>query len=346
MGGGGFGQPPIEKAEQLAERVAPEAARTVNVINAPMMHGGGQWPSFIVLFGGGTVVVNCERHFDGASVWRMVERERATSIMVVGDAMARPLADALAAPGASYDLSSLLSVGSGGALFSPAVKEDLKRLLPHVILAESLGSSESGLDAVTFLEDRDLEAGARARFALGPHLGVFDDDLRPVAPGSGAVGRLARRGHIPVGYHNDPARTAATFPVIDGERWVMPGDHALVDADGTVHLLGRGSVCINTGGEKVWAEEVEAVLKRHPAVYDAVVVGVPDPRWGQQVAAAVQLRAGRQIADDDELARHCRSFLAGYKVPRRVRVVDEVVRHPSGKPDYRWAASVAVPALT
>jgi 3-oxocholest-4-en-26-oate---CoA ligase len=184
-------------------------------------------------------------------------------------------------------------------------------------------------------------AGAHPRFTMGDETTVLDDDLRPVVPGSGVVGRLARRGRVPLGYHKDPVKTAATFPVVDGERWAVPGDLATVEEDGTITIFGRGSVSINTGGEKVHPEEVESALKGHPAVFDAVVVGVADERWGQRVAAVVQLREATPAPSIDELAAHARETLAGYKVPRSVVVVDEIVRSPSGKADYRWAKATA-----
>jgi acyl-CoA synthetase (AMP-forming)/AMP-acid ligase II len=169
---------------------------------------------------------------------------------------------------------------------------------------------------------------------------VFDDDMRPVVPGSGVIGRLARRGRIPLGYYNDPQKTAATFLTVDGVRWVVPGDLATIESDGLITVFGRGAVCINSGGEKIFPEEVEAALKAHGDVLDAVVVGVPDERWGQRVAAIVQPRTGSKLTLD-QLEAHCRTRIAGYKVPRQLKVVDEIARHPSGKPDYRWAAAVA-----
>jgi 3-oxocholest-4-en-26-oate---CoA ligase len=338
--GGAFGtMGPIRQPQELADRASALRRPVRWLLPAPLHHAGGQWGSLSALLSGQTLVQWTGEHFDADALWRLVEQEKVHNIGIIGDAMARPMADALAIAGGGYDVSSLVSFGSGGAVFSVPVKEDLKRLLPGVILAESLGSTESGLDAVSLLESRDLRAGARPRFLPGDSMAVFDDDLRPVKPGSNVIGRIGRRGHIPLGYYKEPEMTARVFPVINGERWAIPGDYAMVEPDGFVHLLGRGSNCINTGGEKVWAEEVEGALKQHPAVFDAVVVGVPDPLWGQQVAAIVQQREGRELALEDLIA-HCRRSLARYKVPRRLQLVDEVVRHPSGKPDYRWAATI------
>jgi fatty-acyl-CoA synthase len=338
LGGGGFGQPPITTPEQLAARIPAEDARAVPMVNAPLMHGGGQWMVLITLYGGGTVVLNCDRHFDPDRVWRTVERERCNSVMVVGDAMARPLAEALAAPTASYDTSSVIVVGSGGAILSPAVKEQLRAQLPNAAVMDSFGASETGA-AGSVLDTQGPAAGPR--FTMGEFMTVLDEDVRPVAPGSGVVGRLARRGHIPLGYYKDEEKTAATFvTAADGTRWVVPGDFAVVEADGTITLLGRSSVCINSGGEKVYAEEVEAALKSHPGVFDAVVVGVPDDRYVERVAAVVRPRRSAWPSLE-ELQEHTRRRLAGYKLPRLLVLVDSIPRTPAGKPDYRAARTVA-----
>jgi acyl-CoA synthetase (AMP-forming)/AMP-acid ligase II len=259
---------------------------------------------------------------------------------VVGDAVARPLIDTYHAGGgaSAYDTSGLLSIGSGAAPLSPATKAELQALFPTARIADGFGSSETGAQA------RNLGDGRFAPYDADNT--VLDDTaFEPVVPGSGAVGRLARRGHIPLGYYNDPAKTAATFVERDGERWALTGDVATVLQDGTIRIFGRGSQCINTGGEKVYPEEVESALRTHPAVYDALVVGVADPRWGQQVTAVVQPRAGATLSLDD-LVAHCRPALAAYKLPKALVLVDEVVRSPVGKPDYRWAAEVAAAGLT
>jgi 3-oxocholest-4-en-26-oate---CoA ligase len=338
LGGGGFGQPPIAHAKELADRVAAEDARSVQMVNAPLMHGGGQWVTFITFYGGGTIVLNCQHHFDPDEIWRLIERERCTGVMVVGDAMGRPLAEALAAPGASYDTSSVVVFGSGGAILSPAVKDQLRAQLPNTMVMDSFGASETGAGGSVY-DTQGPAAGPR--FTMGEFMTVLDDDANPVTPGSGEVGRLARRGHIPLGYYKDDEKTAATFMTSpDGTRWVVPGDFARIESDGTITMLGRGSVCINTGGEKVYPEEVEAALKSHPDVFDAVVVGVPDERLVERIAAIVQPRPGT-TPTLEMLQDHCRTKLAGYKVPRQLVVTDELVRTPVGKPDYRWAKRVA-----
>ena len=334
--GGNPGGPPIEKPEDLARHAANDQA--VYLVNAPMMHGGGQWVALICFYIGGKTVLNTSRHFDADEVWRLVEQEGVHSVSIIGDAMGRPLAEALAEADGRYDTSTVFVIGSGGAILSHPVKQQLRAQLPNAIILDSFGGSETGHNGSGL--DADAEA---PRFAMNDQTAVFDDELKPVVPGSGVVGRLARRGHIPLGYHKDPEKTAATFLEIDGERWVLPGDYATVEEDGTVTLLGRGSVCINTGGEKVYPEEVEAVLKAHPDVFDAIVVGIPDDRWGQKVAALVQPRPGARPAADD-VAAHCRTKLADYKTPRKVVFLDELVRTPVGKPDYRWAKDAAVAA--
>ena len=332
LGGGNFGGDPIRRPEEIAGNAAKEPRATLLAI-APMMHGGGQWTTFNAFFAANSLVLYTGASFDPNQIWRLVERERVTSLSIVGDAMGRPLAEALAGSGASFDLSSLTSLSSGGAILSKAVKQQLREQLPKVPILDSFGASETGYNG-TVLDLAGPPAGPR--FTLHPETTVLGDDDRPLSPGSGVVGRLARRGHVPLGYHKDPVKTAQTFPVIDGVRWVVPGDFATLEADGTLVLLGRGSVCINSGGEKVFPEEVEAALKSHPDVFDAVVVGVPDARFGEAVAALVTPRPGC-APGLEALAAHCRARLAGYKAPRALVCVDEIVRTPAGKPDYRWA---------
>ena len=230
------------------------------------------------------------------------------------------------------------------AVLSPSVKEQLLELLPNVMVVEAIGSSEGGMNGLVAQAKGQVQEnkGGGPTVQPGRDTLVFDEDLNPLEPGTGVIGRLARGGNIPLGYYKDEAKTAATFvTAADGKRYVMAGDFATVEADGTITLLGRGSVCINTGGEKVFPEEVEGVLKGHPAVYDALVVGVPDERWGNAVAAVVQVREGEDAPTIDELAEHCRQQIAGYKVPRHLLVVPEIQRSPSGKPDYPWASRTA-----
>lgn len=338
MGGGdplSLGQH-ITAPEELAGRVLHPGITTLAI--PPFMHAAGHWLAFSTLFGGGKLVTLEGGTFDPAEVWRLVEAEKVNAIVVVGDAMARPLLDRLADGADDHDLSSLIAVGSGGAVLSPSTKAQLAQLLPGRIVADLFGSSETG----------QLGGEAPADDPFGPprlrvdgRTTVLDANLEPVAPGSGVVGHLARGGHVPVGYLGDPAKSAATFVEHGGRRWSLPGDMASVEADGTIVILGRGSLCINTGGEKVYPDEVEAALKGHPDVADAVVVGVPDERFGQRVAALVQGRPGR-VVDPEAVRAFLRGSLSGYKVPRQVFVVDQVRRSPSGKPDYPWAQQHAL----
>jgi acyl-CoA synthetase (AMP-forming)/AMP-acid ligase II len=259
---------------------------------------------------------------------------------LVGDASARPLLDTVAAHPERWDTSSLLLLGSGGSILSGDAKAALMAAFPSVLaIVEGIGSSESPAQAVA-LTTRAGAPSPSLTFAAKAETIVVDDDLRPVARGSGIVGRLATRGRVPLGYYKDAARSARTFVEIDGARWSLPGDMATIDADGTVHLLGRGSMCINTGGEKVYPEEVEAVVKGMDAVADAVVLGAPDPRWGQRVVAIVATARGAAPPTLESVQDHCRAHLAGYKVPRALFVVADVARTSAGKPDYAWAQGV------
>jgi acyl-CoA synthetase (AMP-forming)/AMP-acid ligase II len=325
---------PISAPEELVGRILPQPI--VALAAPPFMHAAAHWLAWNQLLSGGKLVTTRSGAFDPAEIWSLVDRERVGMLLVVGDAMATPLADELAARRDRTAAASLFAVVSGGALFSGATKQRLAELLPGRLILDGLGSSETG----TLGTEAPGSAPGSARFRVGPDTAVLDEAMRPVARGSGTVGQLARRGHIPLGYWKDEEKTRATFLVVDGERWALPGDLATVEADGRVRLLGRGSLCINTGGEKVFPDEVEAELKAHPGVLDAVVVGVPDPRWGQRVAALVQPRPGAELAPE-ALRAFCRGRLAGYKIPRDVLLVERVERSPAGKADYRWAAEVA-----
>jgi acyl-CoA synthetase (AMP-forming)/AMP-acid ligase II len=331
--GGGFdfytGQP-IEDEWQMS-RTGAQGDPVVWFTVPPLIHAAAQWPMFQALFAGSAVVLTPQ--FEPADVWRQVAEHKVNILVITGDAMARPLLDVL--PDSSYDRSSLFSIGSGAALFSPAVKRECLRLLPGVIITDSVGASETGFSGISIVDKDKLPDGG-PRIARGAETVVLDEDNRQVQPGSGVIGRLARSGHIPLGYYRDPQRSAAMFVEADGVRYAVPGDQATVEADGTIHLLGRGNMCINTGGEKVFPEEVEATLKAYPDVFDALVIAVPDHRYGQRVAAVVQPRAGVEL-DLAALTEHARAHLAGYKVPRSFWVTERITRLPSGKPDYRWA---------
>ena len=331
---------PAENPEQFATEAAANPGALRLMALGPMMHGGGQWVMGNAHVAGGTLVLYCGRRFDPDAVWDLVEAAGVHSVGTIGDAMARPLAEALANPTRDRDLSSVISIGNGGAPLTAKVREQLREVLPpNVIILDSYGASETG--AATARYDTG-EGHSSPRFDANEDTTVLSDDGRVC--GVGEVGMLARKGYIPLGYWNDPVKTAATFKEVDGQRWVIPGDYARFEDDGSISLLGRGSVSINTGGEKVYPEEVEAALMHHPAVFDAVVVGTPSERWGEQVTALVQIREGH-VGDVDEIRDTCRRHVADYKVPKDVIVVDKVVRTPVGKADYVWAKRTAAELL-
>lgn len=331
---GRAGKPKAETPQDVAAD-ALAASGHVMMGLAPMMHGGGQWSMWNTFYMGNTYLLWTGRRFDPDTVMALVEQEKVLSLSVVGDGMARPLADWYEEHKDKYDVSSLLAVSNGGAPMSAPVRNQLEKVAGLFVI-DSFGASETGAAA------RQAGApGGATRFASSATTTVLDDALRPVEPGSGTVGRLAVSGHIPLGYHGDDEKTLATFLIDpDGRRWVLPGDFALIEADGTLTLLGRGSATINTGGEKVFPDEVEAALKSHPDVFDAVVVGVPDPRFGQKVTALVVPREGAKPTFD-ELSTHARTLIAGYKTPKDIHLVDAIERTAAGKVDLRAAKARA-----
>lgn len=331
--GGNPGGEPLPSAADLVPTVLARESPMIILPAAPFIHGTAQWAAWIGWFAGGTVVVAPGRHYDAALTCRLIEAEKVNTLVLVGDAMARPLADTLGTPDAP-DMSSLMVISSSGAILTDAVRDELQERLQHTMILNNFGATEVGHQGTAFTPGRPT-------FFMDEKTTVLDDELRPIKPGSGVMGRLARRGRLPVGYYNDPEKTAATFLSIDGERWVLPGDLATVEEDGQITVFGRGAACINSGGEKIFVEEVESVLKSCAGVEDAVVVGVPDDRWGQRVAAVVAPRPGATVTLPGVDA-HCRAHLAGYKVPRELHVVERLLRQPSGKPDYRWAREVAL----
>jgi acyl-CoA synthetase (AMP-forming)/AMP-acid ligase II len=305
---------------------------------APLMHGATQWAVMGQSFVGSRIILM--GRFDAAEVWDLVAREKVQCVMITGDAMGRPLIEALDAEPGRWDTSSLFLLTSSAATFSPAVKDLFFRHFPNVIMIDAVGSSEGGNNGLVMVQKdaTEMKGGPTVK-RLGNTV-VLDENGRPVEPGSGTIGKIARAGDIPLEYYKDPKKTAETFVTIDGVRYAIPGDFAMVEADGRITLLGRGSVSINSGGEKIFPEEVESAVKSHPDVFDCTVVGVPDERWGQRVAAVIAVRPGT-APSLESIQEHCRTKIAGYKVPREIHVVAEVVRSPSGKPDYRWAKSVA-----
>ncbi len=261
---------------QQAKAGAENPAGGVSFPIAPLMHGAAQWGTLGALFNGNTAVLMPK--FDPHEAWKLVESEKVNTIAVTGDAMARPMVEALQE--GSYDTSSLVAFSSTAAIFSPSVKDQYLELLPNVIITEAIGATETGFSGLTMHQKGAKNKGGGPTVNLGPETIVIDDDGKPIEPGSQGIGRIARAGHAPLRYHKDPEKSAATFVEIQGKRYTIPGDFARVEDDGTVTLLGRGSVCINSGGEKIFPEEVEGALKSHPDVFDAIVVGVPDERFG------------------------------------------------------------------
>jgi fatty-acyl-CoA synthase len=343
LGAGGqalMGIPPATSVDEVAARVDPSQPGFVLLTACPLMHGTGQFSALVALNQGGAVVSLPSRHFDVAELWREVERTSANSIIIVGQAFAGPMLEHLDANEGAYDLSSVALMTSSGVMWSQENKDGLLRHIPQAILFDSYGSSEAvGLGGSVSTKGA---AQQTAKFALGPTCAVFTDDGERVEPGSGQQGMVAISGYIPLGYYKDEKKSAQTFRTFEGRRWSVPGDWAEVEADGSLKLLGRGSVCINTGGEKVFPEEVEEVLKTHPAVRDAVAVGVPDPRFGEAICAVVEADADPAELD---LSGHVKAHLAAYKAPRHVIVVDTIGRAPNGKVDYKRLKALAAERL-
>ena len=337
MGGGDAAQLGnyVSSAAELAERMPPPGLCAL--ATPPLMHASAHWLVFHHLFSGGKAVMLPQGRFDPVAAWEAIGDERVLTLVVIGDAMAKPLLDELEAHPDRYDWSSLWIIASSGAGLSQQNKDRLLRLLPDRMIVDSFGSSETGV-----LGAKGGQGGAT--FQVNEHTAVLDEQNSKVEPGSGRVGKVARRGHVPLRYHNDPEKTAKTFVEVDGERWAITGDDATVESDGTIRILGRGSQCINTGGEKVYPEEVEEPLRAHPDIEDALVVGVPDERWGERVVAVIQ-PAGGDAPSLASVQQHVRGSVAGYKVPRDLVVVERIERSPAGKADYRWARDRALATL-
>jgi fatty-acyl-CoA synthase len=332
-GGNSFTQvPPAGSVEEIVSRIAPGGAGQRSLIACPLMHGTGQFSSFITLAMGGCIVTMPERSFDPAVLWSTVEQLSVNAVVIVGQAFAGPLLEALDANPGRWDLSSVVQMGSSGVMWSQENKEGLLNHIPQMIISDSFGSSEAvGMGASVSAKGAPAKT---AQFMLGPNCVVFTEDGRRVEPGSGERGLVAVGGAIPLGYYKDEEKTKATFRIFEGRRWTVPGDWAHVNSDGTLHLLGRGSVCINTGGEKVFPEEVEEVLKTHVSVRDAVAVGLADARFGETICAVVEPEPGHSPSLE-VLSRHVKERLAAYKAPRTLVVIDSIGRAPNGKVDYK-----------
>ena len=341
LGGGGHFSPlgPCEKPGDIVDRVGD--FQMVGMALAPLMHGACWWYACIQLLAGNTVVLNHHRSVDGVQVWDIVQAEKVNSVSIVGDAMAIPLLDALEANPERWDLSAVFNIGSGGAVFSASKQDAFKQHFPNVFITNAFGSSESGnlgMDS----GNRKAEKGL-GNVLKGEHMGVITDieggAHRHVA--AGETGIFSRSGYIPTGYYNDPEKTAKTFVEVDGEIWLLTGDEARLEEDNSITVFGRGSNCINSGGEKIFPEEVEEVLKAHPKIVDALVVGAPDERWGSRVVAVVSVR-GDCAPSLEDVQDFARQHVSGYKVPRELHIVDEVPRAPSGKPNYTAAREIAL----
>jgi fatty-acyl-CoA synthase len=331
---------PGTKPPDVAATISAGKAAATLLPACPLMHGTGLFITLTTLAGGGRVVLIDTPRLDAERTWTEIDTRDVAVLTIVGDAFARPLLDALDAAPDRYELSSLRAITSSGVTWSPETKAGLLRHLPHVTLIDSLGASEGIMTRNVSDASSDLQP---ARFKLSDRVVVVADDGTRVEPGDGRVGMLGVGGPIPLGYYKDKAKTASTFRVVDGARYSVPGDYATVESDGTIRLLGRGSACINTGGEKVYPEEVELAMRSHPDVADCVVVGVPDDRWGEMVVALVQPASGRAVddVDSDALRAHCRTTLAGYKVPKTVLVLPSLQRSPAGKADYQLLRGIA-----
>ncbi|MEP3890589.1 MAG: AMP-binding protein [Hellea sp.] len=344
LGGGGMyaRKPPIETPEAQAD--IAEGSFPIRILPvAPLMHGAAIWTALSGLLGGMTLVLDPMRGgFDAEKIWDRVEREEVNILQIVGDAMAVPLLNALKANSARWDLSRLIHFGSGGAVFSQHVKDALKLQLPHTMMGDGMGTSETGISGMGAPVKKDIEkeTGKDSGFMRLPaddfQTVIFDGRVAEI----GEIGYLSRAGHTPIGYYGDPEKTEAIFQNINGTIWVLTGDQARLDGDGMMTILGRGSTCINSGGEKIYPEEVEQVLRAHPAIHDAAVVGLPDPKWGQAVSAVISVSPGEEAPTLEEVKSFCSEKLAGYKLPKALKIVLEIQRSPAGKQDYKWAKSV------
>lgn len=332
---------PITVADDIVKRVGPNPTRTL--FAAPFVHGTAQWMAFLTLFRGGTILLSTYPSLDVGHLLDLIDAEAASYLVLVGDAIALPLSDLLQEETDRWDLSTLTTLVSGGAALSVPVREVILGILPWIVVVDSYGTSETGGQASMVYAAGMPQVAGQPQFELRKGSALLDEHHQPIEAASQQVGRVARSGHIPICYFQDPEATAATFPTVDGTRWALTGDLAYLNEDNKMVLLGRGSNTINSGGEKIYPGEVEAVLHAHTSVRDAVVVGIPDMRWGEQVAALVVIKPGHSFEASD-IDEHCRANLADYKTPRIVKAVSNIERLESGKPDYRWALECAVDA--
>jgi acyl-CoA synthetase (AMP-forming)/AMP-acid ligase II len=309
---------------------------------APFIHGAAQFTAFICLFTGAKLVIQVGKSFDANRILELIAEEEVSTLLIVGDAMAQPLLEALRTDRAKYDTSNLMVIASAGAILSPTIRDGLaEQLGDEVMLINNFGTSESGHSGTG--SDEESKDGRPSFYMDETCTVLHPETFEPVEPGSGQLGLLARTGPLPLGYYKDEAKTNERFKVVGGRRWVIPGDFAIIEPDGRITFMGRGSKCINTGGEKVFPEEVEEALKAHADIIDCLVVGIPDPRWGQRVVAVVQTRGDKPLTAE-EVQAHAKKHVAGYKAPRDVYFAPTIARLPSGKPDYPWAEKLALEA--
>jgi 3-oxocholest-4-en-26-oate---CoA ligase len=340
--GGGINQSNgtiVEHPQEVLDRGADNAMCMLPT--APLMHGASQWAVMGGAFEGRKLVLADK--FDADMIWKLVEQEKINGLFITGDAMARPLIENFEQQSKKRNVSSFFLLASSAVVFSQALKDQFFKHFPNLMLFDAMGSSETGGTGLLMVEKDKTQMEGGPTVKPSPGSVVLDPDtLTPLKPGSSKIGVLGTSGFIPIGYYKDEKKTAETFVTSPGgTRYAMPGDFAKIEKDGLITILGRGSVCINSGGEKIFPEEVESAVKTHPDVFDVTVVGAPDERWGNTVAAIVQLRPEKSLSLES-LQQHCRKFIAGYKIPRQLHIVDFIVRAPSGKPDYRWARELAV----
>ena len=340
-GGGAFSGSPCEKPEDILDKMAEHPMGGIAL--APLMHGASWWYGCIMLLAGNKLVLNHNRSMKGEDVWSIVEAEKLNLVQIVGDAMAIPLLETLKENEGRWDLSSVFNIGSGGAVFSEAKQQEFKEAFPNCFITNAFGSSESGQMGSDSGDKKD-DKGGLGNVVKSEFMDVIvtdeDGTLRQANPGE--TGDFSRSGYIPRGYYNDPEKTAKTFVEVNGKTWLLTGDQAKLEDDGlSMTIFGRGSNCINSGGEKIFPEEVEQALKAHDKVYDSLVVATPHERWGSQVTAVISVRGG--VAPSlEEVQEEARKHIAGYKLPRELHIADEIARLPNGKPDYTWAKEFAL----
>lgn len=341
MGGGGHFSPlgPCAEPEDIASRVMENPI--CGIALAPLMHGASWWYACIQLLAGNKLVLNHHRSLKGDEVWEICETEKCNAVQIVGDAMAIPLIDSLKANPDRWDLSGIFNVGSGGAVFSESKQDAFKAHFPNVFITNSFGSSESGQMGMDNGQKKGEEGLGNVTRSEFMDVILVEEGKAPRCVAHGEMGIFSRSGYIPVGYYNAPQKTAETFIEVEGKMWLLTGDEARLEEDDSITVFGRGSNCINSGGEKIFPEEVEQALKAHPDIFDALVVATPDERWGSKVTAVVSVREGTALTLDS-VKEDARKYIAGYKVPRELHIIDEVPRGPNGKPDYKTAKAFAL----